>query len=88
MDFGFHPPTNYFPLIVPEALLIEPTETETKDDLDEFIEAMKQIAQEARTDPDLLHNAPHTAPVKRLDEVKAAKDLILCCAPALPDAGD
>ncbi len=85
MDYGFHPPTNYFPLIVPEALLIEPTETETKDDLDRFIEAMKKIAQEARENPDLLHTAPHTAPVKRLDEVKAAKELILCCAPARPE---
>ncbi|MCA9914240.1 MAG: aminomethyl-transferring glycine dehydrogenase subunit GcvPB, partial [Anaerolineae bacterium] len=83
MDYGYHPPTNYFPLIVPEALLIEPTETETKDELDGFIDAMKQIAEEARNDPDLLHDAPHTAPVKRLDEVKAAKDLVLCCAPAL-----
>ena len=88
MDYGYHPPTNYFPLIVPEALLIEPTETETKDELDGFIDAMKQIAEEARNDPDLLHDAPHTAPVKRLDEVKAAKDLILCCAPALPSVGD
>ncbi|QPC81794.1 aminomethyl-transferring glycine dehydrogenase subunit GcvPB [Phototrophicus methaneseepsis] len=87
MDYGYHPPTNYFPLIVPEALLIEPTETETKEVLDEFIDAMKKIAEEARTNPDLLHNAPHTAPVKRLDEVKAAKDLVLCCAPALPDGG-
>lgn len=85
IDYGFHPPTNYFPLIVPEALLIEPTETETKDDLDRFIEAMKKIAQEARENPDLLHTAPHTAPVKRLDEVKAAKELVLCCAPARPE---
>ena len=81
MDYGFHPPTNYFPLIVPEALLIEPTETETKADLDEFVEAMEAIAAEARTDPELLRNAPHTAPVRRLDEVRAAKELVLCCAP-------
>jgi glycine dehydrogenase subunit 2 len=86
MDYGIHPPTNYFPLIVPEALLIEPTETETKETLDEFIEAMKHIAHEAKTQPELLHDAPHSAPVKRLDEVKAAKDLVLCCAPALPNA--
>lgn len=85
MDYGFHPPTNYFPLIVPEALLIEPTETEAKEDLDRFIDAMKKIAQEARENPDLLHSAPHIAPVKRLDEVKAAKDLVLCCAPARPE---
>ena len=84
MDYGFHPPTNYFPLIVPEALLIEPTETETKADLDEFVEAMEAIAKEARHDPELLRMAPLTAPVRRLDEVKAAKELVLCCAPALP----
>jgi len=88
MDYGFHPPTNYFPLIVPEALLIEPTETETKEALDAFVIAMEKIAEEARTNPDLLHDAPHTAPVKRLDEVRAAKELILCCAPALPGGGD
>ena len=87
MDYGFHPPTNYFPLIVPEALLIEPTETETKADLDEFIEAMEAIAAEARTEPELLRNAPHTAPVRRLDEVRAAKELALCCAPARPPRG-
>jgi glycine dehydrogenase subunit 2 len=88
IDYGIHPPTNYFPLIVPEALLIEPTETETKEILDEFVEVMKKIAEEAHSDPDLLHEAPHEAPVRRLDEVKAAKDLVLCCAPALPEAGD
>ena len=86
MDYGFHPPTNYFPLIVPEALLIEPTETEVKEDLDAFVEAMEKIAEEARTEPDTLLNAPHTAPVRRLDEVHAVKALILCCAPALPPA--
>ncbi|MCY3832037.1 MAG: aminomethyl-transferring glycine dehydrogenase subunit GcvPB [Chloroflexi bacterium] len=84
MDYGFHPPTNYFPLIVPEALLIEPTETETKADLDEFVAAMEAIAEEARDDPELLRQAPHTAPVRRLDEVRAAKELVLCCAPARP----
>jgi len=88
MDYGIHPPTNYFPLIVPEALLIEPTETETKETLDEFVDAMKKIADEARKNPALLTEAPYTAPTRRLDEVKAAKDLILCCAPALPEAGD
>ncbi len=81
MDYGIHPPTNYFPLIVPEALLIEPTETETKASLDAFIEAMKKIAAEARENPDLLKTAPHTMPVSRLDEVRAAKQLVLCCAP-------
>lgn len=84
MDFGIHPPTNYFPLIVPEALLIEPTETETKQTLDEFVDVMKQIAKEAHENPDILHEAPHTMPVRRLDEVLAAKQLVLCCAPALP----
>lgn len=88
IDYGIHPPTNYFPLIVPEALLIEPTETETKETLDEFIEVMKTIAQEARTNPELLQNAPHTAPTRRLDEVRAAKQLVLCCRPALSEAGD
>ena len=83
MDYGIHPPTNYFPLIVPEALLIEPTETETKQTLDEFVEIMKKIAHESKTSPELLHNAPHITPVSRVDEVKAAKELVLCCAPLL-----
>jgi glycine dehydrogenase subunit 2 len=81
MDYNIHPPTNYFPLIVPEALMIEPTETEDKATLDEFIDVMKKIAEEAHTDPDLLRSAPHTAPVSRLDEVRAAKQLVLCCRP-------
>ena len=81
MDFGFHPPTVYFPLIVPEALMIEPTETESRQTLDAFADALIAIAGEARADPDLLHDAPHGAPVRRLDEVKAAKDLVLCYAP-------
>jgi glycine dehydrogenase subunit 2 len=79
MDYGYHPPTNYFPLIVKEALMIEPTETENKETLDNFAEAMRAIAKEAKEDPDLLHNAPHKTPVGRLDEVKAARDLVLCC---------
>ena len=79
MDYGIHPPTNYFPLIVPEALLIEPTETEDKATLDNFIDAMRKIAEEAHTDPALLKDAPHTMTVKRLDEVRAAKELVLCC---------
>ncbi|MCX6029881.1 MAG: aminomethyl-transferring glycine dehydrogenase subunit GcvPB [Chloroflexi bacterium] len=81
MDFGMHPPTVYFPLIVSEALMIEPTETESKETLDAFADAMLQIAEEARSQPELLKSAPHHAPVKRLDEVKAAKDLVLCYAP-------
>lgn len=86
MDYGIHPPTNYFPLIVPEALLIEPTETESKQTLDEFIEVMKKIAVEAREDSSLLTTAPHNAPVSRLDEVRAAKQLVLCCAPVFKDS--
>ncbi len=79
MDYGFHPPTNYFPLIVNEALMIEPTETENKETLDAFADAMKAIAKEARENPDLLHKAPLTTPIRRCDEVKAARDLVLCC---------
>ena len=79
MDYGYHPPTNYFPLIVHEALMIEPTETESLQVLDAFIETMQKIAEEAHTDPELLKSAPHNTPVGRLDEVKAARDLVLCC---------
>jgi glycine dehydrogenase subunit 2 len=77
MDYGFHPPTIYFPLIVPEALMIEPTETETKETLDEFADAMIAIAREAEESPELLKSAPHDRPVKRLDEVKAAKRAVV-----------
>lgn len=77
IDYGMHPPTNYFPLIIPEALMIEPTESESKETLDQFIEAMIKIAEEAKTNPELLLEAPHTTPVGRPDEVKAAKDLDL-----------
>jgi glycine dehydrogenase subunit 2 len=77
MDYGFHPPTIYFPLVVPEALMIEPTETEAKETLDEFADAMLAIAQEAEDDPELLREAPHARPVKRLDEVLAAKRAIV-----------
>jgi len=73
MDHRIHPPTIYFPLVVPEALMIEPTETETKERLDEFVDAMRSIAEEAVNDPDVLKSAPLTRPVRRLDEVKAAK---------------
>ena len=79
MDYGVHPPTNYFPLIVKEALMIEPTETESKQELDRFASALKSIAQEAHSEPELLHAAPHDTPIGRLDEVKAAKDLVFCC---------
>jgi glycine dehydrogenase subunit 2 len=77
MDYDFHPPTIYFPLIVPEALMIEPTETETKETLDAFIDAMLAIAREAAEEPDTLKTAPHGRPVARLDEVKAAKRAIV-----------
>jgi glycine dehydrogenase subunit 2 len=77
MDYGFHPPTIYFPLVVPEALMIEPTETEAKETLDAFVEAMLAIAREAAEDPRLLKEAPHSRPVRRLDEVKAAKRAIV-----------
>jgi len=80
MDHGFHPPTNYFPLIVHEALMIEPTETESKQTLDAFADALIEIAREARENPEILKTAPHRTPVGRLDEVKAAKELVLCCA--------
>ncbi len=79
MDYKFHPPTNYFPLIVHEALMIEPTETESMQTLDLFADAMLKIAEEAHTHPELLKSAPHDTPISRLDEVKAAKDLVLCC---------
>src|SRR5574341_1194878 len=89
MDHGFDPPTNYFPLGKPAgttlsvhgALMIEPTETESKETLDAFAASMKEIRQEARENPAALHDAPHTTPVGRLDEVRAAKELVLCCRP-------
>jgi glycine dehydrogenase subunit 2 len=74
IDYGFHPPTIYFPLIVKGALMIEPTETESKETLDQFIAAMKRIAQEARENPDLLRSAPHHPKVTRMNEVKAARE--------------
>ena len=77
MDYGIHPPTVYFPLVVPEALMIEPTETEPKERLDDFVDAMHAIAREAAESPELLKEAPHGRPVRRLDEVRAAKQPIL-----------
>jgi glycine cleavage system P protein (glycine dehydrogenase) subunit 2 len=77
MDYGFHPPTIYFPLVVPEALMIEPTETEAKETLDAFVDAMLAIAAEAADDPDVIRDAPHGRPVRRLDEVRAAKRAIV-----------
>ena len=81
LDFGVHPPTIYFPLIIEEAIMIEPTETEGKETLDFFIEAMLQIAKEAREEPEKVTQAPHTTPVTRLDEVGAARNPILRWAP-------
>ena len=81
LDFGFHAPTTYFPLLVPECLLIEPTETESKEALDAFISAMVKIRQEAGSDPQLLKGAPHTLPVRRLDDVRAARQLDLTWKP-------
>jgi len=81
LDLGYHAPTTYFPLLVPECLLIEPTESEAKEMLDGFVEALVQIQHEAETDADMLHKAPYTMPVNRLDEVRAAKQLDLSWSP-------
>jgi glycine dehydrogenase subunit 2 len=80
-DYGFHAPTVYFPTIVKESMMIEPTETETKETLDAFCDAMLQIAEEAARDPELLCHAPHTMSVGRLDEANAARCLNLCWQP-------
>ena len=81
IDYNVHPPTNYFPLIVHEALMIEPTETESLESLNYFADALLKIAEEAHTQPELLHEAPHHSPVRRCDEVLAAKQLILRTGP-------
>lgn len=85
LDYGFHAPTTYFPLIIPECLLIEPTETETKQDMDQFVEAMVKIQKEGDKDPQTLKGAPYTLPVRRLDDVKAARKLDLVWKPAKTD---
>jgi len=77
VDYGYHPPTVYFPLVVKEALMVEPTETETRETLDAFADALLRIAEEVRTSPELLHEAPHDTPVSRLDELRAARMPIL-----------
>ena len=77
LDYDFHAPTMYFPLLVPECLLIEPTETESKEVLDAFVDTMIKILEEAKRDPEILKNAPHNLPVRRLDEVRAARELDL-----------
>jgi len=81
LDHGFHAPTTYFPLLVPECLLIEPTETESKETLDAFVDAMASILEEAKTEPDTVRGAPHTTPVRRLDDVRAARQLDLAWKP-------
>ena len=72
LDYGFHAPTIYFPLLFHEALMIEPTENESKETLDAFIEVMKKIAQEAKEQPEMVKTAPHNTPVRRLDDTQAA----------------
>ena len=81
LDYGYHAPTTYFPLLVPECFLIEPTETEAPDELDGFIAALVKILEEARTEPELVKGAPHTMPVRRLDDVRAARELDLVYRP-------
>lgn len=81
LDYGFHAPTTYFPLLIPECLLIEPTETESKEILDQFVEAMVKIKLEMETNADIIKSAPHTLPVKRLDDVKAARELNITWSP-------
>jgi glycine dehydrogenase subunit 2 len=87
MDYGFHPPTIYFPLIVKGALMIEPTETESREELDAFVAALMAIDAEARKDPDLVKHAPHTTPVRRLDETTAARNPVLRWRPARETVG-
>jgi len=77
LDYGLHPPTVYFPLIVDEALMTEPAETESKETLDAYIDAMKEIARDAEENPEILHTAPHNTPVRRLDDVRAVRQLDL-----------
>lgn len=84
IDLGFYPPTIYFPLTVPEALMIEPTETESRATLDQFIQAFDQISREIASDPEVVRSAPHSAPVGRLDEVRAARQPDLRWRPAAP----
>jgi glycine dehydrogenase subunit 2 len=87
LDYGYHAPTTYFPLLIPECLLIEPTETESREEIDGFVAAMTAILEEARHDPSLVTGAPHTMPVKRLDDVKAARELDLAYV-AAPEDGN
>ena len=77
LDYGFHAPTIYFPLLFHQALMVEPTETESKETLDAFIDVMRRIAEEAAADPELLHGAPHNTPIRRPDETTAARNPIV-----------
>ena len=77
LDFGFHPPTVYFPLLVDEALMVEPTETETKESLDAFADAVEEILTEAEGDPEVAREAPYSTPVRRLDEVRATRNPVV-----------
>jgi glycine dehydrogenase subunit 2 len=86
LDFGFYAPTVYFPLVVPEALMVEPTETEGKETLDRFVEALTRIAEEAVENPELLREAPHDTPVRRLDETSANRHPVVA-VPRDADAG-
>ena len=88
LDYGYHAPTTYFPLLVPECFLIEPTESEDKATLDAFVEAMRSIREEARTQPDVVKAAPHTLPVRRLDDVRAARELDLAWHGSESGGGD
>ena len=85
LDHGVHAPTTYFPLLIPECFLIEPTETESKAELDHFVDAMTAIGLEAEQDPDRVRGAPYSLPVRRLDEVKAARELQLTWTPGQHD---
>ncbi len=88
LDYGFHPPTVYFPLVVKGAMLIEPTETETKQTLDEFVDAMSEISREAHADPEMLKRAPHLTRLRRLDETRAARKPVLRYQPATQAAAE
>jgi len=88
IDYGFHPPTVYFPLVVRGALMIEPTETETKETLDAFVDALVRIAEEARTQPALVREAPHQTRVTRLDETRAARRPVLRWRPPARESAE
>lgn len=81
LDKGFHAPTTYFPMLIPECLLIEPAETESKETLDAFVDAMKEILIEIKEQPDMIKGAPHAMPLRKLDDVKAARELDLVWKP-------